>query len=134
LKKSGLIIPLLLFCLFSCWDQKKETVDCSAIKTGKFEYRSDLNKDRISVERNDSIQVEKNRSMEFRLRVKWIDSCTYELSPISFKMEGKKQPLEGASALVIVSEIIKVTPNYYIAESRTKGKNDPSIDTILVSK
>ncbi len=132
---TKLLLTGALFIIHSCTSPAKAPPpDCRKLKTGKFEYRNYLGEGFISIERNDSMQFEHldNIGLGMKFRIDWSSDCDYVLTFLSFT--GKEEfvvPEEGFP--VTRSKIIKVTPNYYIAESTTGDDRSIRKDTILIA-
>jgi hypothetical protein len=59
---------------------KTDKQNCDLYKTGKFYIYNKVNKQRINIERKDSLQIETNESGDITvLKVNWTDACDYEL-------------------------------------------------------
>ena len=57
-----------------------EAQTCDKYKTGKFYIYNKVNKQRINIERRDSLQIETNENGDITvLKVKWTSVCDYEL-------------------------------------------------------
>lgn len=97
MKNVLLIISIIIF--FSCY-YKPKTIDgdlgrqCRAFKTGKFTLTDSAVGVASAIIRNDTLQIEKVNSSigrkvngEYRMRVEWINDCTYKLIPIYRKGE-----------------------------------------------
>lgn len=131
---TSLLFAGVMISLFSCKSKKRPPVDCHNLKVGKFEYRNYVGKGFISIERNDSLQFElmNDLGIGLKFRVEWPSDCEYVLTFLSFTGKEKFEISEEGFP-VTRSRIIKVTPNYYIAES-IPGESDIVItDTILIS-
>ena len=87
------VLPLLFILLFttSCNEKNKGNIDCSGLKTGKFEYRGEYSKERIRIERQDSTQVEyePNGRDGLKMKIKWISDCQYDLIYLSHIIDGR---------------------------------------------
>lgn len=131
----GKIIVSALF-LSSCSEpESNKSLDCSSIKNGKFEYRNEFSNTPVIIERNDSIQVETNEStgLTMKLKVGWLDNCKYQLTLVSFVADGKDSLVDPSSFPPIKTEVVKVTKNYYVCQSKMEGRNN-RIDTMLILK
>ena len=62
-----IIIIWLLFFVSSCSD-KEYRPDCSTIRNGKFEYRGGFTNKHFTIERDDSIQIEKDADTGFGMK------------------------------------------------------------------
>lgn len=90
MKNNIFNIFLILITAVSCQVKPKllseaEVVMCQELKTGEFKINHKLFGMKTSIIRNDSMQIEKttlnNSSFEFSYNVKWLNDCTYELTP-----------------------------------------------------
>jgi hypothetical protein len=130
----SLLAGTLIFLISCTSPAKAPPPDCGKLKTGKFEYRNYLGEGFISIERNDSTQFEHldNIGLGMKFRIDWSSDCDYVLTFLSFT--GKEEfvvPEEGFP--VTRTKIIKVTPNYYIAESTAGDDRTIRKDTILIN-
>ena len=97
--------------LSSCNAQRK---DCSNFKSGTFRFADAKYVDYI-VERNDSIQYEKNNKSGRIIKgsVKWIDHCKYTLTYISDN--------QGDASIIgktIIVRIVNITAKGYMYEAQ----------------
>jgi hypothetical protein len=126
---------IIILSFFACKaKEKKLTQGCDHLREGTFEYRNYLTNGRISIERNDSMQTEKDfgSGIDMLFKVTWITPCEYHLKFISMT-GGNSQGYDPRDAPLVRSEIIKVTPNYYITRTRS-GSNPVHVDTLLIIK
>ena len=131
-------VKIIAFTLFlsSCAESEPgKNLDCSAIKNGRFEYRSEYSTTPVTIERSDSIQIEHNEStgITMKLKVEWLNSCKYQLTLVSFVADGKDTLVDPSSFSSIQTEVVKVTNNYYVCQSKMEGKYSHT-DTILILK
>lgn len=135
--KRTYLLTTILFLLFvsSCSD-KEDNPDCSVIRNGKFEYRGGFSNKNIIIERDDSIQTEKDADtgLSMKFKVEWHDKCDYQLTLISFNINGKDSLVNPSQFPPIKTEIEKVTKNFYICSSVMEGKNASRRDTMLIIK
>lgn len=107
-------IIFLLFTSVAAYGKGEDaTANCKQFRTGKF-YLDDSASGRTIIERNDSVQVEINESLgaKLRLRITWINDCTYTLSLIG--MEGPKDDSDDwPPGLVLTSVISNSDGNSY---------------------
>ena len=76
---------ILLLLGFSCKSKKETLLDCSQLKTGKYEYRNRFTNGRIRIQRNDSVQTEiENNGIGMNFKISWPSSCEYTLELLSF--------------------------------------------------
>ncbi|MBK6266384.1 hypothetical protein JKA74_15170 [Marivirga sp. S37H4] len=97
------------------------TPDCSNFKTGKF-YTDTPTLGRTIIERNDSIQIEKNIEVGYHyvLQIEWEDDCTYKLTLIDNKSTNPKFSPPTPS-FVITTRITQVNENSYSTEASLNG-------------
>ena len=130
------VLPLLFILLFtaSCNEKNKGSMDCSGLKTGKFEYRGEYSKERIRIERQDSTQVEyePNGRDGLKMKIKWISDCQYDLIYLSHVIDGRDTVKNEIAFPVIHTSITAVTPNYYICKSSMQGTSFRRTDTMLI--
>ena len=131
---SIIIICLLLF-ISSCSD-KENSPDCSNIRKGKFEYRGGFSKKHFTIERDDSIQVEKDADtgVGMKFKIEWDAGCQYKLTLISFIIAGKDSLIKQSEFPPVNTEVLKVTKNYYVCRSTMQGQNVIRRDTMLFIK
>lgn len=135
IKIYSLSIILSSLYVSSCTD-KKEKLDCSNLRKGKFEYRGGLTKTIFSIERDDSIQIERNEGTQdgMKLRIDWMGTCEYKLSALAFIINGKDSAIDKSKFPLIKTRITKITSNYYVCESKVEGRYLAVIDTMLIVK
>jgi hypothetical protein len=128
-------ISVILCSLFipSC-SEKKDKLDCSTVKKGKFEYKGGFWNKHFSIERDDSIQIERDEDTGFgmRFKIEWKEGCEYELTPLSFIINGKDSAIENLDSRRMNTQILKVTGNYYICRSVITGEKAAHLDTMLI--
>ena len=93
---------------------------CTDFKTGKFQI---IEKGRPTtlIERNESFQIEHVGKIEVKLKITWIDDCTYKLSFVNGNEAfWETRPKDTPGEEVIVS-IIKTNEKGYLQESRVEG-------------
>jgi hypothetical protein len=133
-----LIISILLFV--SCSDQ--ETTSCADHKKGNFYTNTKNNISGFSMERTDSIQVEKNTrtGLEKNYFITWINDCEYQLQLIDEQKSGEglrifnKGIFDSLSKLPSTTVIIATSKDYYVFETRKKGIDLVYRDTAWVLK
>jgi tetratricopeptide (TPR) repeat protein len=90
-------------------------IDCTNLKTGKFEIydeQSGLTK----IERTEKFQIEENTKIGYKLKLKvtWINNCTYQLQPIEDLLNPENKELP---TMIVTSIITKKTDKGYIQVS-----------------
>jgi len=131
------IISAILFSIFvSACSNKQDKLDCSNIKTGKFEYHGGFSNKHFSIERNDSIQIEKDEDTGFgmKFKIEWLEACQYNLTAMAIVINGKDSAIDRSKFPRLKTEILKVTKNYYVCRSIMKGKDIVHMDTMLILK
>lgn len=73
--KKILLLISLLWITAAAFAQS----DCDRFRTGKF-VNIENGIERAAIERNDSIQTEKYGPIAIKLKIKWIDECSYRLT------------------------------------------------------
>jgi len=128
------LLAILIVLQSSC-DVKERKLDCSAIKTGRFEFHGGYSDRLYTIERNDSIQIEKDlrTHLGVKLAIKWTGPCEYELSLISFTVNGKDSIADHPDFNSMKTRITKISKNYYVCES-VDNKGGGSVDTMLIVK
>ena len=124
--------PLLLYgaiiVVFSCFS-KSAGSDCDAYKTGKFYVYNKTNKQKINIERRDSLQIETNETNGdiTVMKVKWTGSCEYELlfnymTPKEVSKDRSVQRVFDVNGdIPLQIKILSGTDSYYIFEAGKKG-------------
>ena len=131
------LIKIICFLLFvSSCSYKENRPDCSTIRKGKFEYRGGFSMKHFTIERYDSIQIEKDPDSGFgmKFKIEWDDECDYELRLISFIIAGKDSLINQSEFPPVKAQVLKVTKNYYVCRSSVQGKNTIRRDTMLIIK
>ena len=110
------ILTALLLASFTTYAQN----NCQIFRTGKFQ---NINKGVVksTIERNDSIQHEYFADKEIKLKITWIDNCTYKLKLIwgnDAFWNGRPKNLSTPDLIV---RITKTNGNEYEQESRSEG-------------
>ena len=90
----------------------------------------------FTIERYDSIQIEKDPDSGFgmKFKIEWDDECDYELRLISFIIAGKDSLINQSEFPPVKAQVLKVTKNYYVCRSSVQGKNTIRRDTMLIIK
>lgn len=116
----------------------KSLSDCYKIKNGKFYYYSKNSRDKIDIERFDSLQLETNIKTGLILKSKiiWKNDCKYDMY-INALSNSKLDKLDSLLATIPASvEIINVQDSFYICTTKMKiiNKDIESTDTIYLKK
>ena len=106
----------------------KEIETCEKYRTGKFYIYNKVNKQRINIERKDSLQIETNENGDITvLKVKWINPCEYELlfnymTPKEVSKRGDVQKIvESMANEPLQIKILSGTDDYYLFEAKKDG-------------
>ena len=115
------VIALLLF-------DKPLMQDCDKYRTGKFYIYNKANKQRINIERRDSLQIETNENGDITvLKVKWTSACAYELlfnymTPKEVSKDKNIQRIFDSNGdIPLQIKILGGTDSYYVFEAGRKG-------------
>ena len=104
--------------------------DCGIYKIGKFYIYNKINKQRINIERRDSLQIETNEVTGdiTVLKVNWTSACEYDLffnymTPKEVSKANAKQGIFEAEGAVIPLriKILSGTNDYYVFEANKHG-------------
>jgi hypothetical protein len=124
--KSLLLFGTIII-VFSGFNKTAEQ-NCEMYKTGKFYIYNKANKQRINIERRDSLQIETNENGDITvLKVKWTSACDYELlfnyiTPKEVSKDKNVQRIFDANVDVPLQiKILEGTDSYYVFEAGRKG-------------
>ena len=113
---------------------------CDKYKTGKFYIYNKVSKQRISIERKDSLQIETNENGDITvLNVTWTGPCEYELlfnymTPKEISKRDDAQKIVGSlGSEPLQIKILSGTDSYYLFEARKQGFQNLR-DTIWLEK
>jgi len=116
---------IIVFSFF----MKTTDQSCDMFRTGKFYIINKINKQRINIERKDSLQVETNAETGdiTVMKVKWSSSCEYELlfnymtpKDVS-KSKDIQRVVETSVNIPLRIKILSGTDTYYVFEARKEG-------------
>jgi len=116
---------IIVFSFF----MKTTEQSCDMFRTGKFYIINKINKQRINIERKDSLQVETNAETGdiTVMKVKWSSSCEYELlfnymtpKDVS-KSKDIQRVVETSVNIPLRIKILSGTDTYYVFEARKEG-------------
>jgi len=93
--------------------------NCSRVKTGSFQIESARN-GITKIERSKNFQIEENESIGYKLKLKidWLDECTYTLTPVEDLTNSKNGKVP---ARVLTCQIVEVNEDNYIQVSSANG-------------
>lgn len=118
-----------LFGIIALMTFGKESIqDCDKYKTGKFYIHNKVNKQRINIERKDSLQIETDENGDITvLKVSWTGPCQYELyfnyvTPKEVSKNKNAQRIFDSNAGVPLQiKILSGTDSYYVFEAGKTG-------------
>jgi hypothetical protein len=112
------LIALLLFGV-SVFSQ----TECEKFKIGKFQ-NIENGVVKSTIERSESIQTERHGRLEVKLKIEWIDDCSYRLKFIDGNEAfWNSRPKDMATPDLIV-RITHVNGNSYLQESNSEDDSD----------
>jgi hypothetical protein len=124
-------MTLILLC---CRNQS----DCSEFKNGKFFSISPVTKDKIIIERNDTLQVETNTEtgIIMKSKISWKNPCEYQLTAISNSKVLQDGVDSFFSITPITVTIIDHGKDFYVFKAKVDSANKhvEILDTIRVLK
>jgi Tfp pilus assembly protein PilF len=93
----------------------QNNMDCSTLKTGKFEINDEIS-GITKIERTEQFQIEENTKLGYKLKLKvtWINDCTYQLQPIEDLLNPENKDLP---TMIVTSKITEITDKGYIQVS-----------------
>jgi hypothetical protein len=129
LSKSLLLFGTIII-VFSGFS-KTAKQNCDRYRTGKFYIYNKINKQRINIERRDSIQIERNENGDITiLKIYWTGRCEYELffnytTPKELSKSGAgdegQKIFETSANIPLQIKILSGTDSYYVYEARKKN-------------
>ena len=114
---------------------------CELYRTGKFYVYNKQSKQKVEIERRDSLQIETNANGDITvLKVNWTSDCQYELlfnymTPKEVSKTASKQRIFEAEGAVIPLriKILSGTDDYYVFEASKDGFKNLT-DTVWLVK
>lgn len=111
------ILPILFFVITGfAYSQS----DCVKFRTGKFQ---NIEKGIVNskIERTDSIQIEQNSEKIIKLKIEWIDDCSYRLVFVEgndawWESIGRESPTPD-----LIVRITSINENSYLQEAKFVG-------------
>lgn len=109
------IYPLTLVVIALTTSSYGQSLNCADFKEGNFTLTDDVS-GVTYIERKGDVQIERNEKIgsESRLRVTWLDDCTYTLSLID-RTAAENDPI--LNELILTVKIIETKENSYIQET-----------------
>ncbi len=97
--------------------------DCSDVKTGSFQIESRQN-GVTKIVRNQGYQIEENETLGYKLklRVDWLDECTYTLTPVANLANPEQRDIP---KMVLTCQILEVNEGHYIQVSSSDDNDGP---------
>ncbi|WP_299156412.1 hypothetical protein [uncultured Tenacibaculum sp.] len=110
-----LAIILLLIVSNTYCQNKKENVNCSSFKIGKYRIVDKLS-GVTDIERTSKYQIEENKKHKYKIKlsVTWINDCTYQLKVVEDLMNPQNKNLP---EMILTCKIIEKTNNGYLQVS-----------------
>lgn len=103
---------------------KAQDMNCSEFHTGKFHVIYLDNLETI-IKRTATHQFEKDGKAKAKLKIHWVDDCTYTLTLVKANRAYRKELGVNFKERVLEVKITLINENSYIAESTFKGENGP---------
>jgi len=119
-----LILIFAGFLSFATMDgQSVESLDCSKFRVGTFHMMTDYSGLSI-IKRNNNFQIETNQKLgtKVKLKVQWIDNCTYKLTLVKGKKKGDKEYKFAKMPLIVT--IVSTDGNSYTQISKFEGYDE----------
>lgn len=89
---------------------RKDELDCSKIRTGKFKIEDELSGVTL-ITRTEDFQIEENKELnqKLKLSITWLDDCTYQLKPVEDLLDPKAE----LPTMILTCYITEVNDNQY---------------------
>ena len=139
LSKSLLLFSIIII-IFTSFSKTGEQ-NCEMYRTGKFYIYNKTSRQKINIERRDSLQIETNETTYdiTVMTVKWTGSCEYELlfnyaTPKEVSKDKSVQRIFDVNGdMPLQIKILSGTDSYYIFEAGKKGFKSLSDTVWLVN-
>jgi len=120
-KNYHFCVFLLSFTLFAC----KTSFECANYKCGKFFTFSPVTRNRINIERTDSLQVETDikSGLIMKNRIVWKSPCEYEITGTYINKSTTDNIDSFFSITPIKVKIIGGNKDYYVFSARIDSAN-----------
>lgn len=91
---------------------QSKDLNCSSIKTGRFKIE-DERVGNTFIERTKKFQIEENPKTGYKIKLKvtWIDECTYQLKPLEYLQNPNNEDLP---TMILTCTITELTENGYV--------------------
>ena len=114
-----IILSLSILIVTMTYSQEK----CKNFKTGKFQnIENGIIKGEI--QRNDTIQTEKYKEKEIKLKIEWIDDCSYRLKFLEGNAAFWNSRPRNMSTPDLIVRITQTDGNSYLQESKSDSDDD----------
>lgn len=119
--KILILIFVLIAFPFTNFSQPK---DCQKFRTGNF-VNVDEDGPGTLIKRTEKYQIEKNSKtgVKIKLKVEWLDDCTYQLKLVKGNGKWKKQNNSNPD-MVLMVRIVEVGTDYYKLVAKIEGVDD----------
>ena len=129
----GILMGFSLITLSFTFQRKK---NCSKVKQGSFYYYSKDSRDKVDIERSDSMQLEtvKKTGQILKNKIVWNSDCVYTMY-INALSNSKLNKMDSLLASIPISvDIFEVNDQYYVCRSKftIMGKERETVDTIYI--
>lgn len=118
---------ILLFCVAL----HAQSPDCQIFRTGKFQNR-DGREEADFIKRGKKFQIEKAGKLKVKLRVEWIDDCSYKLTIIKGNKAYRENASRGKDAPALIVRITKTNSMSYWQESYIEGRPDDLYESLFI--
>ncbi len=126
MNKSSFFGVMIVAALFF---SKAPPQDCEQYRTGRFYIYNKVSKQRVNIERRDSLQIETNAETGdiTVMKVKWTSGCEYELlfnymTPREVsKAKDVQRVIETSADIPLRIKILSGTDSYYVFEASKEG-------------
>ncbi len=107
---------ILLHFLLSAIVSSAQTKDCKRFKNGTFRIDDPETGTSTIITRKGAVQHERMGDSEARLKVVWLNDCTYTLELMTGKKSDKKHMKESGfdRTMVVKVEILETAEDYYV--------------------
>ena len=133
---SILLIGISLLLLN--FDNSNNLQNCKEYRIGTFYYHFNVDNGvrYYTVTRNDSMQIETNDDSGdiAKLKLHWIDPCTYEMRFIESTEILPKNLLDLKKTMLLKTSILYGTEKYYIFKATSNLSNHELQDTVWLTK
>ncbi|NJB71163.1 tetratricopeptide (TPR) repeat protein [Saonia flava] len=107
-----------------------QTNNCSSVKVGSFKTVDDWSGETL-ITRTKKYQIEENKEHGYKLKLKvtWIDDCTYQLKPIKDLLNSSSSELP---KMILTCKIIEIIEDGYIQVSTTNSDPTEIVTKVIV--